>query len=286
MPQSPALDETLNSAQRTRVHRHRATDGSIQFQRTFLPNGSQTPGPEHHDILLVPPDGVAEDDQFFRMPVEKPTSFDRRGPDGHYVAPPELLDAHDYAQRSVLSVSDPAAWGPPAFADLERGPAFATLPVKPEPAVAFVGICYLVNTNNLNFRNAWTAEEWIDLPGGVNLPPTPGTNATSFEALLAGPRGKVFRVHIDAVDKWTPGSRAVASGDSDPASKCTVQCVDLREQSEIWSQLRNGAVIGRVLYRDEADGARVVPLVNITTLTPRESKDGRPSYIQSKGEIR
>jgi hypothetical protein len=124
----------------------------------------------------------------------------------------------------------------------------------------------------LNFRNAWTAEEWNDTPGGIDLPPAPSANQNDVEALLAGPQGKVFRLVLTSLAVWEPGTQAriVATvpdgGGVVQRELGTVESVGLRRHMEVWHQLRGGTAMGRVYFND-ANGPRVVPLVNITTLT-------------------
>jgi hypothetical protein len=231
---------------------------------------------EHHDVLLIAPTEVHSTEEFYRFPVVKdPQSDAPDGPEreGQYLDKPELLDAFDYGQRRALSVARPQDWGPKSVRATQRGPAFCTLPLKPEPNAAAGGTgessqCYLINTQNLNFRNAWTAEEWNDTPGGVDLPPAPTANQNEIEALLAGPQGKVFRLVLRHIADWEPGTQAsiIAATRDGQRELGSIESVNLRQHMEVWHQLRGGTAMGRV-YINDASGPRVVPLVNITTLT-------------------
>jgi hypothetical protein len=290
---------TLEKARRRRAHRHHFSNGKIQFEGEQQPvrrpsrdgrgepsQSGEQPLPtrliEHHDVLLVPPKGVLHGDQVFRFPVNKTGN-----PSGHsleeagspppkgvstnevtragiYDSPPEVLDAYDYSQRNVRAIAEQRRTLEDEGA--ERGPAFATLPVKPEPAATSLGLCYLINTRNLNFRNAWTAEEWNDVPGGPDLEPAPGVDDDGFEVALAAPQGKVLLLRIDGLRALRHHRAArveIAKGAS-----LSIESVDLGHQIEVWNQLRNGCVAGRVLYRRANGHSDVVPLVNITALSP------------------
>jgi hypothetical protein len=240
----------------------------------------------HHDVLVITPAGVSNPEELFRFPVVRMSGGVQGGlPDefsedivdveeGSYVDAPEKLDFYDYTQRKTISFARPHDWGARGSA---RGPAFATLPVKPEPSADFCGLCYMINTQNLNFRNAWTAEEWSQVDG-LNLLPSPTVDAEAFDVLLAGPQGRVFWAHIELgkrdTQSWKLGERRQLL-DENGKSGGFVECLDLRYQSEIWNQLRNGCVLGRALLeqrftRAETAKKQIVPLVNVTTLMPEE----------------
>jgi hypothetical protein len=234
---------------------------------------------EHHDVLVVAPKGVHGRRNHFRFPVRKvaeaaaadPAAIERNaatGRVGSYDQPPELLGEYDISARAFEMLARPQDFGPAAFRKTERGPVFATIPVKPEPGGSDCAICYLVNAQNLNYRNAWTAEEWSDVPDGPDLPPTRNVDATTMEVLLAGPRGLVFRLNLFNLDEVVPGDRIPLTLDREsPVEAGSLTCIDLAPQMEIWQQLRSGCVMGRVLF--DSDGTkRVVPLINITSLLP------------------
>jgi hypothetical protein len=246
----------------------------------------------HHDVLVIPPPDIINDDEFFRLPVVKSEQANQGQAEdidarkGIYVDPPELLDSYDYAQRKVLSASRPQDWGPREWIAKARGIAFGTLPVKAEPAATSCGACYLVDAQNLRFSNAWTAEEWNAVDGVPDLPSDATASLPKFEVLIAGPRGKVFYLRVnlaregDGSDLWPAGGPPVDLG----GARGDIECLDLRYETEIWNQLRNGAVAGRVLIRKKARTARpelratisTTPLVNITSLVPDDDL-GEPS---------
>lgn len=229
----------------------------------------------HHDLLVVPPANVISTEEIFRVPVVKldePANQGEQdqegGTEGTYVDMPEKLDLYDYAQRRTMAIARPQEWGPKEHRDTARGPAFGTLPVKREPAATSCAACYLINAQNINFRNAWTAEEWSDF-GTVDLPPAPAADDERFEVLLAGPRGKVFQLVVNIADGpkdlWTLGQKVtIGAGDN----LGTIQSVDLRYEMETWNHLRNGCVVGRVLSHRSN---KCIPLVNITSLTSDEA---------------
>lgn len=241
--------------------------------------------PRFHDMLIIGPVGGELTTELYRVPVvkvAKPAPNEQRAKPapnepavgaaaqevvGTYVDLPEKLDLFDYAQRRTMNVARPREWKTPS--EVQRGPAFGTLPVKREPAATHCFACYLVNSENLSFRNAWTAEEWNDI-GAEDLPPHPSADDDKLEVLIAGPRGKVFYLKVkleqNNEDAWAPGHRVAFAPDS------FVESLNLRHEVEVWSQLRNGLVGGRVLSRRKAsldgvpiDKAEFVPLVNITS---------------------
>lgn len=242
---------------------------------------------EHHDVLFVAPQGVHDPQEYFRFPVVKVAPPIEPGKNhslghepGNFVDPPEKMDFYDYGQRKGISISNPAEWGPDEARALQRGPALATLPIKPEPAATSCGICYLLDAQNLNFRNPWTAEEWSQV-NPEDLPTDPMVMDEGLDVLLAGPRGKVFRVTLKIQsgerDLWPPQQRRNL-----PDGAGHVESIDLRRQAEVWNQLRNGVVAGRVLLDERfvaepGEVRRVVPLVNITSLVPREKAEVKAS---------
>jgi hypothetical protein len=198
---------------------------------------------------------------------------------GDYIDLPEKLDLYDYAQRRTMTIARPHEWGPQNTR--ARGPAFGTLPVKREPAATHCFACYLVDAENFSFRNAWTAEEWNDI-APEDLPPHPSADDSAFEVLLAAPRGKVFYLRLklendQGEDSWPSGkSISLSKGEG------SLESLNLRHEVEIWNQLRNGVVAGRVMSRRKAvlDGRSLedveyVPIVNVTSLVPDEPSEPR-----------
>lgn len=238
---------------------------------------------EHHDVLIIPPADVLKPDEIFRVPVVKDHGVVNQGEIdegeaevGTYVDKPERHDAYDYAQRRVMSISRPQDWGSRDGRDIARGPAFGTLPVKREPAATSCASCYLINAQRLNYRNAWTAEEWTDI-GGIDLPPAPSADDDYFETLIAGPRGMVFHLEVQLKDvTWQPDERLEFS---DKQQLGAITQVDLRYEMEIWNQLRNGTLFGRVLRRKSQTP---VPLVNITALLEDQQSTADTKPVAAK----
>jgi hypothetical protein len=244
----------------------------------------------HHDLLVIPAgknddeEAVLSEQEIYRFPVVKLGGQANQGdpdgdaPTGRYVDSPEVLDFHDYAQRRTTTVARPQDWG--AQRGVRRGPAFGTLPVKREPAATSCAACFLVDSQNVNFANAWTAEEWNAFveEDFVDLDAAPMTDAKSFEALIAGPRGKVFHLSLELAtgegaserELWESNAEVPLTSDGGDHLGF-VRCLNLRYETEIWNQLRNGCVAGSALLHEHG---RVVPLVNITSLMPLEQKQG------------
>lgn len=188
---------------------------------------------EKHDLLLITPKG-----EYHRFPVE--TAGDDSG---SFVRAPTRPDMAAAGSRKILNLARRG------HGDSRRGPAFALLPVKPEPAGSACGLCYLVNAENLRAHNPWVSAAWND--SAIADAPA-SAEADEFEVLIAGPAGKVYHVQKHA-----------------DAEQPSVRRVDMSGESEIWSQLRNGCIAGAAEYTHHpAREPRVVPLVNVTSLTP------------------
>jgi hypothetical protein len=126
------------------------------------------------------------------------------------------------------------------------GPVFSALPVHPDPAATSACTCYLVNVANLRYQTVWTSEEWNQVPGYDTGGPDLGDDG--FDLLIATPAAKVYRVTKKATE---------------PAA--VTQPVNLKQNPELWMQLRNGCVVGRARYNGR-DESTVLPLVNIHSL--------------------
>lgn len=272
-----ARDPIIETKQQLRRVRKRRRMSQQRVLRGTEPN-------PHHDVLVIPPRDVVKSDEMYRVPVVKVSGVVNQGeteaddvPAGNYVDQPELLDSYDYAQRRALSIARPQDWGNPNQAGIPRGPAFGTLPVKREPAATASGACYLINAQNLTFLNSWTAEEWtsVSLDDEDDLVAARSTDDPRFEVLLAGPRGKVFFLKVEIEDMpWVPDQPVditIKTGKKRKPIKVGEICsLDLRHEVEIWNQLRNGLVAGRV-YRRAGGGQTFTPIVNITTLVPDDT---------------
>jgi hypothetical protein len=137
-----------------------------------------------------------------------------------------------------------------------------------------------VDAENFTHRNAWTAEEWNDLDD-EDLLPAPTADDRYLEALLAGPRGDVFHLWVDLERDWKPGVD-VPIGDG----LGSIEKVDLRHETEIWNQLRNGLVAGTALRTTTPEGPYVVPLVNITSLIPDQDSEAANKAARAATEAK
>lgn len=267
-----ALRETKERLRRVRRRRRPA-------EQSVFEKGKPV---RYHDVLVVAPAGVHENQETFRIPVVKIEGQVNQGemdhgdaPLGNYVDLPEKLDFYDYAQRRTAAIARPQDWGPSARRLVPRGPAFGTLPVKREPAATSCAACYLIDAQNFNFENAWIAEEWNDF-GSEDREAAPSADDPNFEVLIAGPRGKVFWLKVNLEVDAQPGYDLWPVGHKESIGPATSQLgslesLDLRHEMELWNQLRNGCVAGRVLLREPDT---TLPLVNITTLVAPENGAG------------
>jgi hypothetical protein len=179
---------------------------------------------------------------------------------------PVRPDAEGYRPTLNLGTTGAGTEDDPA-----RGPALSTLPLHPSPAASSSTTCYLVNPENLNYDTAWTAEEWNDSPGGFNAPGRVGDDR--FSLLVASPAGKVYYLE----KKLPAGSQRPVVNHDD--QDFIFKEIDLRGETEIWAQLRSGCVAGRAVF-ESAPGAKrrqdkVIPLVNIDSLSPRQMEATR-----------
>lgn len=239
--------------------------------RAQVQPGKQPLETEFHDVLVIPPlrsDGqaVIADETFFRFGVVKSDPTPKNT--GKYVDPPELWGKDDLGQRKIIGIAHPEHVQPGA--QDPRGPAFAALPIKAEPGASSCAFCYLIDARNLVSPNAWTAEEW-DAPRAPDLGAAAGANATEAEVLLALPRGIVLRLKASKLDALDTVAKPDAVQVNGNGVTYEIEPVQLKREPEIWNQLRNGTIAGRALYRalqGGTGGQRVLPLVNVTSLTP------------------
>ncbi len=253
-------------------------------RRAQIEPGLQPADTEFHDVLLIPPprkDGtpVVEPEEFYRFPVIKSEQLapgELRGGErlktGTYSNQPELWDRDDTGQRKVLGIAHPQRVYSEGGSKDNRGPAFAVMPVRPEPGASSCAFCYLVNAQNVLSPNAWTAEEW-NAPGGPDLVAEAHANQTEAELLLALPRGLVVSIRATGLDNLDEFPDKV-----EPARVTKhgvtyeIEPVRLNNETEIWSELRNGCIAGRVLHRQRE---RVIPLLNVTSLmSPLAAAEG------------
>lgn len=196
---------------------------------------------EDHDLLFIPREGKLQ-----RILVDKrPWAQGHPVPSTHTgqietVEKPSAPD--DAGYRKAMSIAAPGG-------DLTRGPALACMPIRPEPATSYY-TCFLVDGNNVNFRNPWTSAQWNDEPDPNDLAEGVDWGEASFEVLLGAGRGRVYHLHVEG-------------------GKPQLRQVDLEFEGEIWIQLRSGLVAGRVKYfRHPGGSPKVVPLINVTALNP------------------
>ena len=230
-----------------------------------------------HDVLLIRKQFVPGQRslRFERFAIDKTT--------GSYInenagqKSPVHPDAEGYRPTMNLGTTGAGTEEDPA-----RGPALSMLPLHPSPAASSSCTCYLVNPENLNYDTAWTAEEWNDSPGGFDAPGRVGEDR--FSLLIASPAGNVYYL-----EKKLP-ERSPRPAVSHENQDFTFKEIDLRGETEIWAQLRSGCVAGRALY-ERAPGAKlrkekVIPLVNIESLSPRQSVASTPGVNAKREQIK
>lgn len=225
-----------------------------------------------HDVLVFPRRGAVQPPEYYRFPVVKQAegAFDI----GQFCDPPERWGLSDIGQRRVWSIAHPHELG--ADRATRRGPAFAAMPVKPEPGAASYVTCYLINVENIDNPNLWTVEEWNDGPLGPDFR-TP-QHPESFEVLLAFPWGRVFHLRLEDAELPDTIELTVKTAGGKPRVVGTLEQVKLQQETEVWSQLRSGTVAGRVRWKQ-----RVVPLVNVTALEPGLANPCPVHAAQKKG---
>lgn len=213
-----------------------------------------------HDLLLIRDDPSGKGARLERFRIDKERGIYQEDGTGDKapVAP---------TQEGYRSVMNLGSSGTGTKEDPKRGPILSTLPLHPSPAASSGTTCYLLNAQNLEYTTPWTAEEWNDRPGGYDA--AGFVRPDSFSLLIASPAGKVYYLE----------RKADADGVGIPLDQggFTFSEIDLCHEPEVWTLLRNGCVVGRALYDGKANASsgrdKVVPLVNIDSLTPVESKE-------------
>jgi hypothetical protein len=218
-----------------------------------------------HDVLLIhdQPDGT-KGSRLERFRVDKVTGVFQDGPQGD--KPP--VSPLDEGYRPMMNLG---STGNGTAEDPTRGPVLSALPLHPSPAASNGTTCYLVNAQNLDYTTPWTAEEWNDRPGGYDA--VGYARPDCFSLLIASPAGKVYYLE----KKVGPKHEHI------PVQKegsFIFHEVEMRLESEIWMQLRNGCVVGNVIYEKKPTASsrreKVVPLVNIDSLTPKVPEEKAP----------
>jgi hypothetical protein len=184
---------------------------------------------EHeHDVYFMGKDNVV-----YKFPVNYDGSYTKKPTTPAYSSP-NLRHIYNRANPNLTEEGERRP----------RGPVFATLPLTAEPGPASISTCYVINPNNLIYRNAYTAEEWFSAGAIETRAPTIPEN---FDLLVAGPKGRIYLMQV------------TEDGDACTCRKLEVD--DLKNETDLWDQLRNGTVLGRVLFEN-----RIVPMVNVTSV--------------------
>jgi hypothetical protein len=250
------LCATHEVVSRVRTEKLMATDHEGDAAAVRVHNPAEHPrNSPFHDILLIRKEFIPgqRPSRLERFPVDKTTGAYRNDP----AAAKAAVRPEGEGYRPTLNLG---STGGGTSAEPSRGPALSTLPLHPSPAASSATSCYLVNPQNLRYDNAWISEEFSDPPGGYNVEGRVGED--SFSLLVATPAGKVY--YIEKKEGVTD-KKGLAFHE-----------VRLGFETEIWAQLRNGCVVGRVIY-ENAPGRKsrkdkVVPLVNIDSLNPVDAE--------------
>ena len=222
-------------------------------------DAEEAPKPVRHDVFLIhdPPDG-GKGSRLERFRVNKDTgAFEDEAP-----GKATQVDPLDDGYRAVMNVG---TMGGSAADDPARGPILSALPLHPVPAASNGTTCYLVNAQNLNYTTTWTSQVWNDGPGAAEAEGS--AQPDCFSLLIASPSGKVYYLEKKVGRNQEPIPL------DDEGSFIFREVVELGLESEIWMQLRNGCVVGNVMFENRPGASstqdKVVPLVNIDSLTPK-----------------
>ena len=195
----------------------------------------------HHDVFVTAPieEGQSRA-RLYQFKVDKKT--------GEYKKPPIELSPGDPGERKVRGL---------AQQDSGSGIAFATLPVKDEPASSAVS-CYLINRQVLNYTTAWTRAPWNDHPDDVQKRARSFVTAPVNEApadpaprfLVALSSGEVLDLQVERNDKKPEDVKVSAS------------LLNLESNPDVWRLLRNGCVAGAAVHEDETP----LPLFSLASI--------------------
>lgn len=210
----------------------------------------------HHDVLVINPNH-----ELYRFNVRKTDA----GRVGEYLGV-DYLGAGAPGHRKVMHIARKGTTG------RARGAAFATLPVKEEPASSFM-CCYLVNAENLNYRNVWTQAEWNDAPDADDdASALHEGRVRDVRLLIADHSGRVLHLSIpkERIEEADAGWVLTPVKDGE---KPDLVAIPLKQNAETWNLLRNGCVAGSARYQEQD-----TPLLNLTSLIPaREEQNCRRS---------
>lgn len=195
---------------------------------------------QHHDVLVTTP---APDKKLYRFKVNKLT--------GEYTEPPVQVDARGSSAEARLG--ERKVWGI-AQQDSGSGIAFATMPVKDEPASSAIS-CYLINRELLNYTTVWTRAPWNDHPEEKDLAELRFVQAQTRQTVDPSPRfllalstGEVLDIQVTDQGQRSPAIQA--------------EKLDLKRNPDVWRLLRNGCVTGVAVH---ADGTRL-PLFSVASV--------------------
>lgn len=197
---------------------------------------------DKHDILIIPRNGV-----LYRVPCQ--------GDGGFSESVGATFTPDQAGARRSMNIVRPAGETAPGPA---WGPAFATVPKKPEPPTAQV-CCYVVNTEHVRASNPWTHAAWNAEPQDENrdLKAPVAELSETLEFMVAGSLGDVYRVALD--------QRQLTA---------QVSALELKREAAVYTSLRNGLVAGSA----PCVGAygEILPLINLTALaTPAQPVRGQ-----------
>lgn len=213
--------------------------------------------PQHHDVVIFPIPQAASSTQCYRFPINRESGS--AGTVGSYTQSPKLRGISDEGQRKALSFMRPSHFDEKNDGN-RRGPAFAVAAVKAEPSEVGFLTCFLINADYFRQPNHWTVEEWDDTPDGPDYPPK--HHPAEIDVLMAAPWGEVLRLKLQMPAGGWKGWQETKIGK--PGEEFgSISRVDLKEESEVYYQLRNGCIAGRSWFEAEN---KTIPLVNITAL--------------------
>jgi hypothetical protein len=187
---------------------------------------------DEHDIIVFRKVGGEQRFAF------DPASKEHEAPEPLPLSAPGGRKARDLGRPHTVRLAD-------------SGPALAISPTRPEPA-AQNGTCIIINQENVRIRNTWTTARLNNEPNSTpdRFDKPLAGQAQAFEVLVAWPDGEVHLIRKQAGHGASP----------------TVTPVDASTEGELWYQLRNGLVAGRVPLFNSEPRNQIVPVVNVASL--------------------
>jgi len=228
---------------RSKAQPQRSADGRAVKPATFArlkPDITSA----HHDVFVSTKAEADEKPRVYRFVVNKE--------DGVYDTSPFELSAaganyQKFSERRVSSLLEQ---------DSCSGAAFATLPVKEEPA-SVAGSCYLINRQLLNFNNVWTRAPWNDSPNDLQQKGQHIARFVTEEPANPQPRFLLALNTGEVLDIQITRSRA-----NSPRLQASV--LDLHGNPDVWRLLRNGCVAG-VAVHDDGEKLPLFSLASVHT---------------------